>query len=144
MPACSAIHPVWRPITSSTMMRSWLAAVVWRRSIASVAQATALSKPNVKAVAERSLSIDLGTPTTGMPCSWNCWATARDPSPPMQISPSMLSWCMVRSTSGRSSGSSSCRSSIPTRAENRPWLVDPRMVPPRLMIPDVFVVSRGT
>ncbi len=51
------------------MIRSWLAAVVCRRSSASVAQATALSKPNVKAVADRSLSIVLGTPTTGMPNS---------------------------------------------------------------------------
>ena len=125
-------------------MRSWLAAVVCRRSIASVAQATALSKPNVKAVADRSLSIDLGTPTTGMPCSWNCWATESEPSPPMQISPSRSSWPMVRSTSPRSSGSRSWRSSMPTRAEKRPVLVDPRMVPPRLMIPDVFFVSRGT
>ena len=69
MPAWSAIQPACRPITSSTITRSWLAAVVWSRSSASVAVATAESKPKVKAVQLRSLSIVLGTPTTGMPCS---------------------------------------------------------------------------
>ena len=39
--------------------------MVWRRSSASVAQSTALSKPKVNAVAVRSLSIVFGTPTTG-------------------------------------------------------------------------------
>jgi hypothetical protein len=104
MPAYSAIQPAWRPITSSTMTRSWLAAVVCSRSSASVAHSTALKKPNVNAVLDRSLSIVLGTPTTGMPCSWNCCATASEPSPPTQISPcdaQMLDRRLARRRSAR-------------------------------------------
>ena len=47
MPLITAIQPVWRPITSTTMTRLWDSAVVWRRSIASVQMCTAVSKPNV-------------------------------------------------------------------------------------------------
>jgi hypothetical protein len=36
-PACRAIQPALRPMTSTTITRWWLAAVVWTRSIASVA-----------------------------------------------------------------------------------------------------------
>ena len=66
-PQYVAIQPAWRPITSTTITRSWLSAVVCSRSIASVAICTAVSKPNVKSVAERSLSIVFGTPTTCTP-----------------------------------------------------------------------------
>ena len=47
MPLTTAIQPVWRPITSTTITRLWDSAVVWSRSIASVATVTAVSKPNV-------------------------------------------------------------------------------------------------
>ena len=47
MPLCTAIQPAWRPITSTTMTRLCDSAVVWSRSIASVAIETAVSKPNV-------------------------------------------------------------------------------------------------
>ena len=47
MPLCTAIQPVWRPITSTTMTRLCDSAVVCSRSIASVQIATAVSKPNV-------------------------------------------------------------------------------------------------
>ena len=47
MPLITAIQPVWRPITSTTMTRLCDSAVVWSRSIASVAMKTAVSKPNV-------------------------------------------------------------------------------------------------
>ena len=47
MPLCTAIQPAWRPITSTTITRLCDSAVVCRRSIASVAIATAVSKPNV-------------------------------------------------------------------------------------------------
>ena len=64
-PACRAIQPAWRPITSTTSTRWWDSAVVCSRSIASIAMLTAVSKPNVKSVAPtgrcRSSS---GTPTT--------------------------------------------------------------------------------
>ena len=68
-PEYVAIQPAWRPITSTTITRSWLSAVVCRRSIASVAICTAVWNPNVKSVAERSLSIVFGTPTTRTPSS---------------------------------------------------------------------------
>ena len=46
-PACSAIQPAWRPITS-TISALWCdSAVVCSRSIASMAMFTAVSKPNV-------------------------------------------------------------------------------------------------
>ena len=47
MPLITAIQPVWRPITSTTMTRLCDSAVVCSRSIASVAIETAVSKPNV-------------------------------------------------------------------------------------------------
>ena len=47
MPLITAIQPVWRPITSTTMTRLCDSAVVCSRSIASVAMKTAVSKPNV-------------------------------------------------------------------------------------------------
>ena len=46
MPACRAIHPTWRPMTSATMQRWWESPVVRRRSIASEAMFTAVSNPN--------------------------------------------------------------------------------------------------
>ena len=51
MPANNAIQPVLRPITSTTMMRLCDCAVVCSRSIASVANATAVSNPKVTSVA---------------------------------------------------------------------------------------------
>ena len=46
-PACSAIQPACRPITSTMSARWWLSAVVCSRSMASIAMLTAVSKPNV-------------------------------------------------------------------------------------------------
>ena len=46
-PECRAIQPACRPITSTTTARWCDSAVVRSRSIASVAMATAVSKPNV-------------------------------------------------------------------------------------------------
>ena len=46
-PDSSAIQPAWRPITSTTITRSCDSAVVWRRSIASVAICTAVQNPKV-------------------------------------------------------------------------------------------------
>ena len=69
MPECRAIQPACRPITSTTRTRWWDSAVVCSRSMASVAMFTAVSKPKVKSVASRSLSMVLGTPTTRTPSS---------------------------------------------------------------------------
>src|SRR5207247_1061718 len=70
MPEGSASHPAKRPITSTTITRSWLSAVEWSLSIASVAVWTAVSNPNVATVPPTSLSMVLGTPTTGTPFRW--------------------------------------------------------------------------
>ncbi len=76
-PAVTAIQPLSRPITSTTMTRLCDSAVVCSRSIASAAIATAVSKPIVVSVAARSLSIVFGMPTTGSPCSaWSAAAIA--------------------------------------------------------------------
>ena len=47
MPACSAIQPACRPMTSTISARWCDSAVVCSRSIASIAMFTAVSKPNV-------------------------------------------------------------------------------------------------
>ena len=47
IPLMTAIQPVWRPMTSTTMTRLCDSAVVCSRSIASVAIVRAVSKPNV-------------------------------------------------------------------------------------------------
>ncbi len=47
MPECSAIQPTCLPMTSATMQRLCESPVVRRRSMASVAICTAVSKPNV-------------------------------------------------------------------------------------------------
>ena len=125
------------------MIRSWLAAVVWSRSRASVAQATAESKPKVKAVQPRSLSIVLGTPTTGMPCSCSCCAMASEPSPPMHTSPEMPSCRTVSPACRSNSGSIATRVPSPTSAENRPLFVEPRIVPPWSRMLAVFCRSSG-
>ena len=88
MPACRAIQPACRPITSTTSTRWCDSAVVCSRSIASVAMFTAVSKPKVKSVPDRSLSIVLGTPTTFTPRSASLVATPRVSSPPIATSAS--------------------------------------------------------
>ena len=91
-PECSAIQPAWRPITSTTITRLWLSAVVCSRSIASVATCTAVSNPNVMSVPPRSLSIVFGTPSTGRSCSACSLAAAPSvSSPPIAIRPSRSS-----------------------------------------------------
>src|SRR6266481_17454 len=83
MPEYVAIHPAWRPITSQTITRLWDSAVEWRRSMASVAICTAVWKPNVRSVPERSLSMVLGTPTMLTPIWCSLVATPSVSSPPM-------------------------------------------------------------
>ena len=65
MPLRQAIQPACRPIVSMTMIRRCDSAVVRSRSTASMTMLMAVSKPNVKSVADRSLSMVLGTPTIG-------------------------------------------------------------------------------
>src|SRR3954470_1136889 len=126
-PACSAIQPAWRPITSTTITRLCDSAVVCSLSIASHATCSAVSKPKVMSVPPRSLSIVFGTPTSGSPCS-ECSRDAAPSvsSPPMTIRPS--------------SSSSERLSAITTGPSSRlKGLVRevPRIVPPRGRMPRV-------
>ena len=89
MPDSSAIQPACRPMTSTTITRWCDSAVVFSRSMASVATPTAVSKPKVRSVAEMSLSMVLGTPTTGIPASDSMRAAVSVPSPPIGMSASM-------------------------------------------------------
>src|SRR3954447_2065782 len=125
IPEYRAIHPAWRPITSTTRLRWWLSAVVWRRSMASVATCTAVSNPNVMSVAPMSLSILFGTPSTGSAYSpWRRFAAPSVSSPPMAISPSR---CSSSSVSAISAGPSSRLNGLVREL--------PRMVPPRGRMP---------
>ena len=65
IPAAAAIHPVLRPMTSTTMTRLCDSAVECSLSIASVQTCTAVSNPIVTSVPAMSLSMVFGTPTTG-------------------------------------------------------------------------------
>jgi hypothetical protein len=87
-PAWRASQPAFRPMTSTTMTRWCEAAVVWTRSRASVATATADWKPKVMSEPQRSLSIVLGTPMQLMPRSANGFAADIVPSPPTTMSAS--------------------------------------------------------
>jgi hypothetical protein len=123
-PQCRAIQPACRPITSTITARWWDSAVVCSRSIASMAMLTAVSKPKVKSVALRSLSMVLGTPTTLTPMSASLVATPRVSSPPIATSAStslLLRFSLIRST--------------PPSILNGLVREEPRMVPPRGRMP---------
>src|SRR5579871_403146 len=106
--------------------------------MASMAMLTAVSKPNVESVAPRSLSIVLGTPTTGTPCSPSLVATPRVSSPPMATSastprPARLS--LIRSMPLRP----------PAPVVFSGFVRDePRIVPPRGRMPRTAWMSSGT
>ena len=89
MAAHVAMWPAWRPMTSTTMTRSCDSAVVCSRSMASTHTWTAVSNPKVSSVADRSLSMVLGTPTTATPSAARRAATPSVSSPPMATSASM-------------------------------------------------------
>ena len=61
------MNPACRPMTSMMITRSWLSAVVWSLSIASIAVFTAVSNPKVLSVPLTSLSMVFGTHTTRIP-----------------------------------------------------------------------------
>ena len=133
-------------MTSTTITRWWLSAVLCSRSRHSVAKATAVSKPKVVKVLSRSLSMVLGTPTTRRPFWCSALAMVSEPSPPMDTSASssfIAKYCRIspeRSTSlvlpsgifiGKCSG--------------LPRFVVPRMVPPRWEMPRTrSLVRRNT
>jgi len=121
-------------MTSTTMTRSCDSAVVCSRSMASTHTCTAVSKPKVSSVADRSLSMVLGTPTTARPSSASRAATPSVSSPPMATSASMPLPARVALTA---SGPPSTLYGL-VRDE-------PRMVPPRGSVPrNVSTVSSIT
>ena len=75
-------QPALLPMSSMTMQRPWLAAVVWMRSITSVAMSTAVWKPKVTSVPQISLSMVLGKPMTFSPSSASMFAVLCVPFPP--------------------------------------------------------------
>src|SRR5665647_2690332 len=77
-PACSAIQPALRPMTSIIIARWWDWAVVCSLSIPSAATVTAELNPKVMSVPRRSLSMVLGMPTMGTPSSASRRAMRRD------------------------------------------------------------------
>lgn len=81
MPALRAIQPACRPITSTSITRWCDSAVLCRRSMASVATVSAVSWPKVTSVQSMSLSMVLGTPTTGTFSSDSQCAAVSVPSP---------------------------------------------------------------
>ncbi len=126
MPDHTAMCPAWRPMTSQTITRWWDSAVVCSRSMASVAICTAVSKPKVISVALRSLSMVLGTPTTGTPSAASLSATPSVSSPPMAIRASMPS----RSSEAR-------QASTPPSILNGLVRDEPSTVPPRGRVPRI-------
>ena len=92
--------------------------------MASVAMLTAVSKPNVKSVPDRSLSIVFGTPTTLTPRSASLVATPRVSSPPIATrasTPCSARLSLIRST--------------PPSILNGLVREEPRIVPPRGRMP---------
>ena len=99
--------------------------------MASVAMLTAVSKPKVKSVPDRSLSMVLGTPTTLTPRSASLVATPRVSSPPIATSastPSAARFSWIRST--------------PPSILNGLVRLEPRMVPPRGRMPRHCLIPR--
>ena len=87
--------------------------------MASVATATAVSKPKVRSVMATSLSIVLGTPTTSKPRSAISDAHDRVPSPPMAMSASSSRPRIV-----------SVARDMPSGRLNGVWRDVPSIVPP--------------
>ena len=133
MPAKQAIQPACRPMVSMTMTRRCDSAVVRMRSTASITMLMEVSNPKVKSVQSRSLSMVLGTPTTGnWKSSYSRFATPRVSSPPIATRASKPS----RRNDSRSSATDSAFLYGLVRD-------DPRMVPPRAMISSVSIAFRG-
>ncbi len=98
MPAFTAIQPACRPMTSTTMTRLCDSAVVWSRSIASVAMLTAVWNPMDRSVPSTSLSMVFGMAIIATPASATLLAACTVPSPPMQTSASIRSASRVART----------------------------------------------
>ena len=107
------------------------------RTATGTAHETAVSKPKVMIVASRSLSMVLGTPTTGIPVSKSCWAMVSEPSPPMQTSARRPSARTLAVASTSTFSGTRRTSPCPVLAAKRPRLLVPRIVPPRKSNPSI-------
>ena len=122
-PAESASQPAECPMSSTTMTLLCELAVVWRRSIASVAIVNAESKPKDWSVPQTSLSIVLGTPIALTPASESMFAVFIVPLPPMQTtqsSPSAATVAMIRFGFAGPPGPRGSERLLPGGPEDRP------------------------
>ena len=132
IPACNVTCPTLCPMTSIMNTLLWEVAVVWMRSIVSVAMSTALWNPNVISVPHKSLSIVFGRPITFNPSSRSRLAVFCVPFPPRMTRQSRLSlWyvCFIAATLSKPSLSG-------TRISLNGCLEVPRIVPPRVKMPE--------
>ena len=111
----------------------------------SVANETAVSKPNVTTVRERSLSIVFGTPTMRTPFVARALAIASEPSPPIATTASMpLAWRALTSSSVRSTSATVPSGCFTGNLRGLPAFVVPMMVPPRCVMPRTVSGVSGT
>src|SRR6059058_3723875 len=93
------------------------------------------------AVASRSLSIVLGTPTQLIPASCNCNAVVIEPSPPMMMSASACASFRTLRAFSITSAATTARSPAPILATKCPRFVVPISVPPSAMMFSVHLRS---
>ena len=125
-PASSAVSPLRLPNSSTTAMRSWLAAVVRSALIASTDRLTAVEKPMQQSVPKTSLSIVFGTEITGTPSEARCAEKRKVPSPPSVTITSTPAASITRMTCAVRSPPATVRGSV-----REVW----RMVPPARSMP---------
>jgi hypothetical protein len=102
----------------------------------SVAKETAVSKPKVTTVFDRSLSIVFGTPTMRTPFLASAFAIVSEPSPPTATTASIPAAASPFTRSPQRSTSISLPSLCRTGyLSGLPALVVPMIVPPRWVIP---------
>ena len=110
----------------------------------SVANETAVSKPNVTTVRLRSLSIVFGTPTIRTPFSASAFAIASEPSPPIATTASMpFAWRAFASSSVRSTSTTVPSGCFTGNLSGFPEFVVPMIVPPRWVMPRTAFASSG-
>src|SRR5674476_431380 len=123
----------------ATMIRWWLWAVLWSRSIASVAISSAVANPKVASVRATSLSMVLGSVTTFRPARTRRSAFFWVPPPPRQTSASRPAFRYVSTITGVMSVTRPSTSILCGLSR-----LVPRIVPPTVRMPDRAPLSRRT
>ena len=137
---CTAISPQLRPMTVIRLARSWESLVSRTRLMHSQAVFKAVSKPMVKSVYSKSLSMVPGMPMVGKPWSASALSPANVPSPPMPITPSTPSRCMFWITCFWHSGLWKSRQRAVIRKVPPRWILS--LTDLRVMISKSSCVSR--